>query len=75
MDVLTAQRNCALQVCRHLNELNLLSLDVQRGANKNIADNDFYEEDEDTFYVGLLFDFELFSVISLSISKMKTKAK
>ncbi|KAI6177365.1 hypothetical protein M3Y97_00899100 [Aphelenchoides bicaudatus] len=49
-DARSAQSNCALQVCRHLNELNLLNYDVQRGASKNIQDNDFYEEDEDTFY-------------------------
>lgn len=49
-DVLSAQRNCALQVCRHLNEIDRLSYDVHKKTRKNMEDNEFYEEDEDTFY-------------------------
>ncbi|KAI6235036.1 hypothetical protein M3Y95_00008900 [Aphelenchoides besseyi] len=49
-DATTAQRNCALQVCQHLNALGILDDEVRWGSRRNLEDNDFYDEDEDTFY-------------------------
>ncbi|KAI6188584.1 hypothetical protein M3Y98_00370200 [Aphelenchoides besseyi] len=49
-DATTAQRNCALQVCQHLNTLGILDDEVRWGTRRNLEDNDFYDEDEDTFY-------------------------
>jgi hypothetical protein len=46
-DALTAQRNCAHQVCRHLNEHGLLDGGIQRERKKM---EDFYEDGEDEFF-------------------------
>jgi hypothetical protein len=57
-DAQSAQRSCALQVCRHLNEFGLLSADSQRNARTSLQDNEFYEEDEGKLYKD--FNYTLF---------------
>lgn len=45
-----AQIQCALLACERLDEACLLQISSLWNKRKNYAENDFYEEDEDTFY-------------------------
>ncbi|CAD5222397.1 unnamed protein product [Bursaphelenchus xylophilus] len=45
-----AQKECARKVCAHLDTLGLIGGGITWQAKKHQQDNDFYDDDEDTFY-------------------------
>lgn len=44
-----AQKECARKVCIHLESLGMLQT-ILWNKEKNLQENDFYDDDEDTFY-------------------------